>query len=68
MAGKKIETYQSIKTVHECRIYSGDIRKLFKLPLCKGKISKVALYGSTVMVTFEVDSHRCIKHQLTGGK
>jgi hypothetical protein len=68
MRGKRIETYQSVKTVHECRLYSDDYRRLFKLPLSKGKIVEVKLVGQTVIFTFEVDRYRSINFKLTGGK
>jgi hypothetical protein len=67
MAGK-IETYQSVKTVHECRLYSDDYRKLFKLPLSKGTLTAVGIVGQTIMLTFEVDRHRYINFKITGGK
>jgi hypothetical protein len=60
MPGKRIETYQSVKTVHDCRLYSDDYRKLFNLPLSKGEVTEVKLVGQTVIFTFEVDRHRYI--------
>jgi len=68
MAGKRIEVYQSIKTVHECRLYSNDIRSLFHLPFRKGKIIGTSLHGQLVTISFEIERHRAIPHKLTGGK
>lgn len=67
MAGK-VEVYQSITTVHNCRLYSDDIRTLFKLPRRKGKIVSIELVGQTIHANFEVERHRYINHKLTGGK
>lgn len=67
MAGKTIDVYQGIKTVHSCRLYHYDFRKLFRLPRIKGKIVSAELIGGIVCIGFEIERQRYIKHKL-GGK
>ena len=64
---RSVEVYQGIKTVHSCRLYSEDTRKLFALPLRKGKITGVSVDGETVIITFEVVRHKYLNLKL-GGK
>lgn len=68
MAGKRVDIYQSIKTVHSCRLYSEDYRTLFNLPKKNGKCIAVRLDNHSIEFDFEVNSHKYINHKLTGGK
>ena len=64
---QSVKVYQGIKTVHTCRLYSEDTRKLFALPLRKGKVTDVSVSGETVIITFEVVRHKYLNLKL-GGK
>lgn len=67
MVGKRISVYQSMETIHTCRLYDEDVRKLFGLPARKGKIISVELQSGRILVRFEITKHKYINHKL-GGK
>jgi hypothetical protein len=68
MAVKRIEVFKGLTTVCDCRLYSDDFRKLFQLPIRKGKILSLKLVGQTINVRFEIPGYKYIDHKLTGGK
>lgn len=57
---KKVEGYRTATTTIELRLYEDELRKLFKLPLRKGKFTGATFNNNQLEINFVTANHKYI--------